>query len=76
MPLKALYKMSSKHVFDPTLKDKYACKNPARWVFKALKNSDAKSGTYCMSHLLSQFQTNVEHPRITRYWKRWREIHG
>jgi hypothetical protein len=52
MPLKALYGRGNKPPV-PGLKDKYKCKNRARWKFRALKNSNAKSGVYCWSHLFS-----------------------
>jgi hypothetical protein len=52
MPLKALYKMGDKPPV-PGLKEKYRCKNRARWKFRALRNSSAKSGVYCWSHLIS-----------------------
>lgn len=45
--------MSRKATYDPVLKERYACKKPGYWKFKALKKSWARDGVYCWSHLLS-----------------------
>jgi hypothetical protein len=50
--------MSFKAFRDPVLREKYKCKAPARWRFRALKQRDprlaqAQDGTYCWRHLFS-----------------------
>lgn len=48
------------------LRVKWMCKNSARWSYRALKKSWAKSGTFCWSHLLSNIDMDEE-ARIDRW---------
>lgn len=49
-PLKAIF--SSMPNYDPKLNEKFECKLPAHWKFRALKKSYAEDGIYCWSHLM------------------------
>lgn len=67
--------MSHKAAWDPELKEKYRCKNPAYWKFTGLKLEDdvvgppymliGKSGVYCYAHLVNQAFIPE------REWARW-----
>jgi hypothetical protein len=48
MPLKVMY---GRHASEEE-REKYRCTRRAWWTFKALKNSYAKDGNYCWSHLI------------------------
>jgi hypothetical protein len=71
MPLKA--------IGNPELMEKYRCKVPAYWTFRATKRvSDypqAKSGHYCMHHLhsLGIFYSPPEQDRFEKWYKKWLE---
>lgn len=68
-PLKALWSM---HGSPPVGLDKYRCKNPAHWRFRALKRSFARDGDYCWMHLLLKgfFMDPTEADRFDRWYKR------
>jgi hypothetical protein len=70
VPLKALYAWGPKRQNPPTGTDKYKCKKPARWRFTASKRYDAKSGTYCWSHLWQQMDHMGEYERFRRWWEK------
>jgi len=68
--------MSMKAMFDPVLKERYACKLPAYWQFKAIKNSRySKSGIYCMHHLISDGTScgDDEQARTHKHWNKFKE---
>jgi len=44
--------MPLKVMGDPELRERYRCKNRARWHFTALQRSYARDGDYCLSHLI------------------------
>jgi hypothetical protein len=62
------HSMSFKALRDPALKEKYRCKNPARWRFRALARGEfrAASGVYCWSHLACQMDHMNEMARTRR----------
>lgn len=50
--------------------DKARCKNKARWAFRALRRSKARSGKYCQHHLMMYLRyCNDELARTEKFWK-------
>lgn len=77
MPLKAVYSMHGK---PPTGTDKYKCKAPAYWRFRALTRVSsymhpATSGNYCYTHLLFSgiHHNEKEQQRFERWFAKWEE---
>lgn len=50
-PGKYFWKRDGTRQDDPAILEKWRCKIPAHWKFKALKKSHAISGTMCFHHL-------------------------
>jgi hypothetical protein len=48
-PLKAVFSVGGR---PPVGLERYSCKNPARWKFRALSRSAARDGVYCWPHLV------------------------
>jgi hypothetical protein len=73
MPVKAVWNKDGTRA-DPALKEKYRCKNKAKWHFTALKRDEfsAKSGDYCHSHLFAAgfYGSMDEDARLNRWVKR------
>lgn len=77
MPLKALF--ADMPGYDSSLKERYRCRVPAHWVFRALKprggwDTMAHDGVYCTAHLYSE----LEHPREWEHFRHWvvRQVEG
>lgn len=71
MPGKATRRWGPGGINPPTGVDKYRCKNPAHWRFRALKTSMATSGVYCWSHLWScGLMEMAENDRMMRWLER------
>lgn len=68
MPLKAIYTMGGK---PPVGKEKWRCKKLAHWRFRAKRNSWAKTGNYCWSHLFSSglHHDQIESDRLDEWMK-------
>lgn len=72
-PLKAIY--SDMKNYDPSISDKYRCKNPAYWEFKALKKSWVDDGIFCYSHLIHRgiYGDVLEEARTNKQLRRIKE---
>lgn len=70
--------MSLKVAHDPILREKYRCKHEAKYVFRSLKNSFARDGKYCLTHLwVAGLQGDwYEEDRTMKYWDKFRKSHG
>jgi hypothetical protein len=58
--------------------EKAHCKNRARWHFRALPSSYARTGNYCTSHLLASglFHDDKETKRTDKWYDEWKKEHG
>jgi hypothetical protein len=73
MPMKALRPWGPGHANPPTDKEKYRCKNSARWSFKALRSSFARDGLFCTTHLIHSclFGDMDEEARTNKWFDRF-----
>lgn len=64
--LKHLYSMSNRPA--EGIPERARCTFRAKWHFTALPDSDAKSGDYCIHHLMVQFATEDQESDRYRKW--------
>lgn len=77
VPVRAVWHPKTHRRQPLSMLDPYRCRTPAHWRFKALKKSRSKSGTYCMSHLVTQcIYDPHEEARVQRYWERFTKEHA